>query len=118
MAWYQLFQDGPEYEARKNQLAFTPPSLSLKDVHDAVPKHLFHKDTSKSLYYVFRHLFVTYAFYYLAIRIEDLVVMANRFFGMGPFLQTSMRVVLWILYGAWQGISFAGLWSLGMSVIF
>jgi Domain of unknown function (DUF3474) len=111
MVWYQLFQDGPEYEARRKRSAFTPPNLTLKDVHDAVPKHLFKKNTFKSLYYVLRHLAVTVLFYYLATQIEGFV---DRLIDRNNLvLRALVRTVLWFTYWIWQGFAFAGIWCLG-----
>ena len=32
MSWFQIFQDGPEYDAPKRRRTFTPPHLSLKEL--------------------------------------------------------------------------------------
>jgi hypothetical protein len=113
--WYQVFQDGPEYEARKRQLSFTPPNLTLKQVHDAVPKHLFKRSSITSLYYVFRHLAFSYAFYKLATQIGPFVAFLSEHRILGPLGQTVVKVALWSLYWFWQGIAMAGMWCLGTS---
>ncbi|KAF8057018.1 fatty acid desaturase-domain-containing protein [Lyophyllum atratum] len=114
MIWYQIFQDGPEYEARRRKGTFKPPNLSLKDLRDAVPPHLFEKSTFKSLFYLFRHLAFTYAFYYIATQID---VIAHTISGgdtPGYSLTRSLvRGTLWTLYWGWQGVTFAGIWCLG-----
>ncbi|KAF8062488.1 fatty acid desaturase-domain-containing protein [Lyophyllum atratum] len=114
MIWYQRFQDGPEYEARRRKGTFKPPNLSLKDLRDAVPPHLFEKSTFKSLFYLFRHLAFTYAFYYIATQID---VIAHTISGgdtPGYTLTRSLvRGTLWTLYWGWQGVTFAGIWCLG-----
>ncbi|KAF8888935.1 fatty acid desaturase-domain-containing protein [Gymnopilus junonius] len=58
MPWFQIFQDGPEYEARKRRGKFTPPVVSLKQLRDAVPHHLFERSTTKSLAHMFRHFVI------------------------------------------------------------
>lgn len=114
MLWFQIFQDGPEYEARKKRGTFTPPDLSLKQLHDAIPRHLHQKSTFKSLAYVLRHVAFTCGFYYLATLINipnpsrcggNAIAMLFKYF---------IRPSLWILYWGWQGITFAGIWCLGM----
>ncbi|EGO26672.1 hypothetical protein SERLADRAFT_463952, partial [Serpula lacrymans var. lacrymans S7.9] len=113
MAWFQIFQDGPEYEARRNKPSFAPPNLTLKDVHDAVPKHLFQKNTPKSLFYVFRHLVFTYAFFLLATRIDDLLWLAGSRLGIKSAGQIIIRILCWSSYWFWQSIAFTGIWCLG-----
>ncbi|KAJ7627969.1 fatty acid desaturase-domain-containing protein [Mycena polygramma] len=80
--------------------AFTPPNIALGDVRAAVPRHLFELSTSRSIYYITRHCVVTLSFFFLATCIPH----------HGPFV---LRVGLWLIYGAWQGFAFAGIWCLG-----
>jgi hypothetical protein len=113
MLWFQTFRDGPEYEARIHKGVFTPPQLSLKAVRDAVPKHLFDRSTSKSLYYVFRQLAMAWALYGLATRIDHLApVMAVH--GFTYVLQGLVEWTLWASYWVWQSLVFAGMWCLGV----
>jgi len=115
MFWYQVFQDGPEYEARQKKSTFTPPNLTLKDVHDAVPRHLFVKSTFKSLFYVMRHLVITLLLYLFATRIDVFVNLIANGEDIGTvFMRRLVRATLWILYFGWQGIAFAGIWCLGV----
>ena len=109
MLWFQIFQDGPEYEARKKRGTFTPPNLSLKQLHDAIPRHLHQKSTFKSLGYILRHVAFTCGFYYLATLI-NIPVPGCR--GGNAFVM--LLKSLWILYWGWQGIIFAGIWCLGV----
>jgi omega-6 fatty acid desaturase (delta-12 desaturase) len=102
MPWYQIFQDGPEFEARRNRKVFTPPNISLKLVREAVPQHLFLKSTPKSVFYISRHLLVTLAFFLFANWLDQSI--GNLLF----------KIPLWILYSGWQGMAFAGIWCLGM----
>ena len=112
MRWFQIFQDGPEYEARRRRGTFTPPNLSLKQLHDAVPRHLHEKSTLKSLSYVIRHIAFTFGFYYLATFIN---ISTSSLCGRDVtlLLKYFVRPCLWILYWGWQGITFAGIWCLG-----
>ena len=112
MLWFQIFQDGPEYEARRKRGTFTPPNLSLKQLHDAVPRHLHEKSTLKSLMYILRHIAFTCGFYYFASFIN--IFTSSRSGGSTLLLKYFARPSLWILYWGWQGITFAGIWCLGM----
>ncbi|KAF4581364.1 hypothetical protein EYR40_002952 [Pleurotus pulmonarius] len=47
--------NGPEYEARLRK-PFIPPTVSLKDVHAAVPKKLLQKDPLKATSYILRDI--------------------------------------------------------------
>lgn len=114
MSWYQIFHDGPEYEVRKKKGKFTPPNFTIKDLYDAVPRQLFEKSTSRSLYYIFRHLGITYMLYYLAARIDIFADLIAGGDGLKAFwARKAIHVVLWILYWGWQGAAFAGIWCLG-----
>ena len=107
MPWYQIFQDGPEYEARRKRGIFVPPNVSSKSVRDAVPAHLFERSTAKSLFYIIRHLLVTIAIYYCGSKITVLQKVVPS-----P-LDRGIGALLWVLYWGWQGMSFAGIWALG-----
>ncbi|KAG6819628.1 hypothetical protein H0H93_010048 [Arthromyces matolae] len=109
MIWFQIFQDGPEYEARKRKGTFTPPNVTMQDIRNAVPPELFEISTIKSLYYILRHLAFTYGFYYVASHISDIA----RFTTHVPILQHLLKGTLWVLYWVWQGIAIAGIWCLG-----
>ena len=114
MLWFQIFQDGPEYEARKRRGTFTPPNLSLKQLHDAIPRHLHQKSTLKSLAYILRHVAFTCGFYYLATLINISVPSHCGENAFAMLLKYFFRSSLWILYWGWQGITFAGIWCLGV----
>ncbi|KAK7062763.1 hypothetical protein VNI00_000252 [Paramarasmius palmivorus] len=118
MPWYQVFRDGPEYERRRAKGVFTPPNVSIKDLHAAIPKHLFVKSTPKSLYYIIRHLLVTYLFYYLASNIDLIASKASQWLAsesleLSTTVKATLIPILWVQYWAWQGFAFAGIWCLG-----
>ncbi|OCH90799.1 hypothetical protein OBBRIDRAFT_792897 [Obba rivulosa] len=114
--WWNLSRycyDGPEYEARKRRAIFEPPVLSIKEVHAAVPRHLFEKSTWKSLFYVGRHLALSIAFYVFATRIDDLTRSFCAFCGCADQARALVSFALWINYWFWQSVSFTGFWTLG-----
>lgn len=114
MLWFQIFQDGPEYEVRKKRGTFAPPNLSLKQLHDAIPRHLHQKSTLKSLGYVLRHAAFACGFYYLATLINPSTPSRCGGNALAMLLKYFIRPSLWILYWGWQGITFAGIWCLGV----
>uniref|UniRef100_A0A8H7XQN3 Fatty acid desaturase domain-containing protein n=1 Tax=Psilocybe cubensis TaxID=181762 RepID=A0A8H7XQN3_PSICU len=111
MPWFQLFQDGPEYEARKTRRKFTPPDLSYNELRQAVPRHLFELSTVKSLAYISRHIFFMYLFFRLSLSIDFVTPAVGNFLEL--VLLSFIRPILWLWYWGWQGITFAGLWCLG-----
>ncbi|KAF8963499.1 fatty acid desaturase-domain-containing protein [Flammula alnicola] len=113
MLWFQIFQDGPEYEARKKRGTFTPPNLSLKHLHDAVPHQLHERSTIIALGYLIRHIALTYIFYRLATLINPLTSIGGLNNVFDGLLHHIIRPALWLLYWGWQGMTFSGLWCLG-----
>ncbi|TFK71132.1 hypothetical protein BDN72DRAFT_838056 [Pluteus cervinus] len=111
MPWYQIFQDGPEYEARKRKGNFVPPNITIKDLHEAVPPRLFERSTTTSLIYIARHLAFTYAFYVLATHLDTLYPLLGL--AKDDLAWRLLRPALWLQYWGWQGITFAGIWCLG-----
>ncbi len=106
----KIFQDGPEYEARRKRSTFTPPNVTLKDVRDAVPKHLFERSTFWGLFYVFKHLAITYAFHLFATRIDGIsqFLVGGSNDNLTRPLHSLISAFLWLTFWAWQGFAFAG----------
>ena len=111
LSW--LVRDAPEYEERKKRSTFVPPSISIKDVHAAVPRHLFEKNTAKGLFYVGRHVAFSLLFYLFAIRIDYTVWNVSAALHWGPFGRSVLCWSMWALYWFWQSVAFAGMWTLG-----
>jgi len=117
MLWFQIFQDGPEYEARKKRGTFSPPNLSLKQLREAVPRRLHKRSTAKSLAYLLRHLVITYVFFYLATFINPITSNGTKFYPqLAFFFRQIVRPLLWLVYWGWQGVTFAGIWCLGVFI--
>ncbi|KAI0824503.1 fatty acid desaturase-domain-containing protein [Trametes gibbosa] len=108
-----LVYDAPEYEDRKKRTHFVLPTISLKDVHAAVPRHLFEKSTLKSLFYVGRHVALSVLFYLFATRIDLLAFRIATALGMSVSFRGTVSWLLWVLYWFWQSVAFAGMWTLG-----
>ncbi|KAI8972410.1 fatty acid desaturase-domain-containing protein [Trametes punicea] len=111
LSW--LIRDAPEYEERKKRSQFVPPSISIKDVHAAVPRHLFEKSMAKSLFYVARHVALSVLFYLFATRIEGMAWNMSAMLGLSSPWRTGLAWALWLLYWFWQSVAFTGMWTLG-----
>ncbi|PCH37562.1 hypothetical protein WOLCODRAFT_84085, partial [Wolfiporia cocos MD-104 SS10] len=107
-----LFKDSPEYEARK-KAAFAPPTITIKDVHAAVPKHLFQRSTAKCLFYTGRHLAISVALYVFATKIDRSVLAVAREYSLSANAVATAKYALWAFYWFWQSVAFTGTWTLG-----
>ncbi|TFY69825.1 hypothetical protein EVJ58_g181 [Rhodofomes roseus] len=89
---------------------FVPPTITLKDVHDAVPKHLLRKNPWLSSYYCIRDVVCCAAIFYYGFSIEH--ILAGNFGGFVPLSAAWQirvaRAALWLVYWWFQGLSFAG----------
>ncbi|KAJ3053775.1 hypothetical protein HK097_003413 [Rhizophlyctis rosea] len=72
------------------------PAFTLKDVRDAIPAHLFKRDTMKSMSYVLMDVSMMLALFFAATKIGQLPVWA--------------QVVAWPAYWWCQGIVCTGIW--------
>ena len=92
-----------------------PPTVTLKQIHDAVPKHLLQKDALRSTGYVLRDVFFCTLFFAFAAGIEPML--ASDFFGYLPLASPShaslARTLLWLTYWWWQGIAFTSFFCVG-----
>jgi omega-6 fatty acid desaturase (delta-12 desaturase) len=88
-----------EAENGEKKPFFTPPTYTMKEIHDAIPAHCFERNTLLSLAYVARDFL--YAFTLLALATQI------------PLLPTpSLRFASWTAYAFTQGLVFTGLWEL------
>ncbi|KAI0072548.1 hypothetical protein K474DRAFT_1628832 [Panus rudis PR-1116 ss-1] len=108
--------DSPEYLERLKK-PFIPPSVTLKSIHAAVPKHLFVKSTTKSLFYVFRHLAFVGALFHLAWRSSEvsdwLSEQEKEQLGKIYVGRKAVEWGIWLFYWFWQSVCFTGIWTLG-----
>ncbi|KZT01329.1 uncharacterized protein LAESUDRAFT_745453 [Laetiporus sulphureus 93-53] len=107
-----LFKDSPEYEARK-KATFTPPNITIKDVHAAVPKHLFQRSTSKAVFYVVRHLSIAVALFVFATKIDSIVHHVAASYELPSRAVTALSYAMWSFYWLWESVTFTGVWTLG-----
>jgi hypothetical protein len=143
--------NGPEYEERYDYgycslfssshlwprlgKPFIPPTVTLKDIHDAVPKHLlksmyiafllllfslcYHyvENATKSIVYVLRDITFAALLFKLASCITPL---AEQDFGShvtSGWKKTILASALWLSYWWVQGMVFAGIFCLGKFLV-
>lgn len=107
-----FFHNGPEYEARLNK-PFAPPKVTLKEIHDAVPKHLLSKNHTKATLYVLRDITFTLFLYRFAYCITPWA--ASDFGGhiTSSWQKAIVKSSLWMFYWWFQGLVGAGIFCLG-----
>ncbi|PFH50487.1 hypothetical protein AMATHDRAFT_193081 [Amanita thiersii Skay4041] len=108
----KFFQNGPEYEARLKK-PFTPPTVTLNEIHDAVPKHLLKPDPWKSTSYLLRDITFTLTLYMFARSITPWSQSNFGGFVTTPWKRQLLKYSLWMTYWWFQGLVAAGLFCLG-----
>lgn len=137
-----MFSNGPEYEARCAQLLysslpvilrchfdcapfadtirrlhrpFTPPTATLKQLHDAVPKHLLRGYPLKSFGYVIRDILFCVLLFWFAASIPTIA--RSGFGGLvhltDPWEVNVLTGTLWVTYWWWQGLVFTSFFCIG-----
>ncbi|TFK32699.1 fatty acid desaturase-domain-containing protein [Crucibulum laeve] len=92
---------------------FSPPNFTLKEIHDAVPKDLLKKSSTKATMYILRDVILTVLLYYFAYSITPWT--ETNFGGyIAPGWHTkALKSALWITYWWFQGLVGAGIFCLG-----
>lgn len=94
-----------------------PPTVTLKDIHDAVPKHLLRKNPWLSSYYCVRDVVCCAAIFYYGFSMER--ILESSFGGFVPLTAAWQvhvaRAALWLVYWWFQGLSFASFFCIGAS---
>lgn len=86
-------------EMAEKKAFFTPPTYTMKEIHDAIPPHCFQRNTLLSLSYMVRDFLFVFALAAIATQI--------------PHISSySLRIVAWAVYAFCQGLVFTGLWEL------
>ncbi|KAG6846574.1 hypothetical protein H0H93_013124, partial [Arthromyces matolae] len=104
--------NGAEYEARTRK-PFSPPTLTLKEIHDAVPKHLLKCDPFKSAAYVARDITFTLLLFKLASLIGPWAATDFSGYVTSTWTKSLLQAALWATYYWVQGLVWAGLFVLG-----
>lgn len=79
---------------------FTPPQYTIRDVHNAIPRHCFDRSTFRTLSYVLRD----FAF---------VLALASAAVTQIPKLQDgNMRLLAWAAYSLLQSFVFTGIWEI------
>ncbi|CCM07159.1 uncharacterized protein FIBRA_09497 [Fibroporia radiculosa] len=108
-----MFTNGPEYEGRLGK-PFAPPPITLKEIYDAVPKHLLRKNLLTSTYYCVRDIGCCIILFCFASAIECIVDDYISLIVGGEV--KLMKITLWVVYWWWQGLVFASFFFLGHEV--
>ncbi|EAU82982.2 delta-12-fatty acid desaturase [Coprinopsis cinerea okayama7 len=108
---FRLWGNGPEYEARLGK-PFAPPTATLKDIHDAVPKQLLRNDPFKSTLYLVRDIVMSLFLYTLAQQITSCA--SSDFGGLitTPYIKALVKGSLWCVYWWFQSLVNAGIFCL------
>ncbi|KAK0198431.1 fatty acid desaturase-domain-containing protein [Armillaria mellea] len=99
--------DSLEYLERR-RTPFSPPTVTLKEIHDAVPKHLLKGNPVLATLYVLRDVSFTLLLFKLASHIDDIEACISS-----PALGILIRSSLWLGYWWVQGLVWAGIFCLG-----
>ncbi|KAG0086883.1 Acyl-lipid omega-3 desaturase [Podila epicladia] len=78
---------------------YIPMDFTIKEIRDAIPAHLFVRNTTKSIVYLLKDVATIASLVYCAILIDTL-----------PFL--ALRIIAWIAYSIVQGTVMVGLFIL------
>ncbi|KAF9003416.1 fatty acid desaturase-domain-containing protein [Cyathus striatus] len=92
---------------------FRPPTVTLKEVRDAVPKHLFKCNPVKGALYVFRDVFFAIALFKFASCISTWTDSGYGGYVMSDWGRSLIKSFLWLAYWWFQGLVFAGIFCLG-----
>ncbi|KZT40976.1 hypothetical protein SISSUDRAFT_1113206 [Sistotremastrum suecicum HHB10207 ss-3] len=106
-----LFKDSPEYVARKNN-KFEPVNVTFKEIHSAVPKEIFVRNSAWGLYYWGRDVAQSLLFWYLATYIDPFAA-SPAVAAYGKTAQFAVKWGLWATYWWWQSLTWGGMWCLG-----
>lgn len=104
-----IFRNGPEYEARLRK-PFTPPTVTFKEIHDAVPKHLLRRRPLTSTLYILRDLSISLLLYKFASLIPGTEF--GGYVSVG-WKRSLLKSGMWGAYWWLQGLMNAGIFCLG-----
>ncbi|KAM6499136.1 linoleoyl phosphatidylcholine delta-12 acetylenase [Amanita muscaria] len=91
---------------------FSPMEWSLKQIKDAIPPHLFVRDTRRGLFYLFRDLSMA-ALAWKTIMQTESYLTTNQIMKQSPFFTEIAKWTMWLVYWWFQGLIFTGIWVIG-----
>lgn len=106
-----IFEDGPEYKARLTK-DYTLPKATLKEIHDAVPKHLHKRSTIKGAMWAVRDAILCYSFY-KASQYIDPFVGTLKGLDLNPWAIFAIKWTLWSVYWHFQGLTGGAIFCIG-----
>ncbi|KAI0027699.1 delta-12 fatty acid desaturase protein [Vararia minispora EC-137] len=109
-----MFRNGPEYEARLRK-PFSPPSVTLKEIHAVVPKTLLQKSSSLGCYYVARDIVLATAFLGFASYIPAMTQSLSAAAAPASWLAVPVASLLWCTYWWFQGLLWSGIFCLELT---
>lgn len=94
--------DQHQHQHQKTEPFFEPPDklYTMKDIHDAIPKHCFERNSLLSFAYMLRDFAMVFSLMWLAATFV-------------PGIENDyLRRAVWVAYSFLQGCFFTGLWEL------
>ncbi|KAF9061799.1 delta-12 fatty acid desaturase [Rhodocollybia butyracea] len=106
-----MFEDSPEFKFRKAN-DFSPTKVTLAEIHAAVPKHLFRKNSLKAFLHISRDVICALALYQLALQIEPFSAAFVNHYETTQSVGTIIKWAGWAGYWVCQSIVLAGWWCM------
>ncbi|KAH8102899.1 fatty acid desaturase-domain-containing protein [Cristinia sonorae] len=92
---------------------FTPMPWTIREIRNAIPEHLFVRDTIRGLLYLTRDLLLAAITWKLATFIDPFFRSAAVRGELTPFGAEIARWASWCTYWWFQGLIFTGIWVIG-----
>jgi len=102
------------YSLRK---PFSPPEVTLKEIHSAVPKQLLRRSPALASYYIGRDLLLATSFAMFATYIPTIAHKVSTTL-LASWTRLPVKALLWCAYWWFQGLVGAGIFCLGHDVSF
>ncbi|KZT19612.1 hypothetical protein NEOLEDRAFT_1077503 [Neolentinus lepideus HHB14362 ss-1] len=113
MADYALRHRGKDNDSRGDTLpVFSPMTLTMGEIREAIPANLFNRSSTRSLLYLFRDILMAAVAWVLASQIEPAVNYLTTT-ACHRYLAQIIQYMMWSSYWWFQGLIFTGIWVLG-----
>ncbi|KAF8312275.1 hypothetical protein DL93DRAFT_1332737 [Clavulina sp. PMI_390] len=106
-----FFVDSPEYKARLAK-PYELPKVTLKQIHEGVPKELYKKSTVIGVYYAVRDFALAYSLFTLAKQIDPITKLLPSY-GFSSSATYAAGWAMWCTYWLFQSLTGAALFTLG-----